>query len=52
MYLGSSKDPDEPAHTRSLINASSFLTVLHCIYRSSMGCVLLYLFLFSGLKPN
>ena len=25
---------------------------LHCKFRSSMGCVLLYLFMFSGFKPN
>ena len=29
-YLSASKDIDKPANMRSLIDASAFLTVLHC----------------------
>ena len=49
MYLPASKYLDEPAHTRSLIDASAFLTVVR---HSSMEWVLLYLSMFSGFKPN
>ena len=43
---------DEPAHVRSQIYASALLTVFYIVWRSSMACVLLYLSMFSRIKPN
>ena len=43
---------DEPAHARSRIYASAILTVFYIVRRSSMTCVLLYLNMFSCIKPN
>ena len=45
MYLPASKDLHEPAHMRSLIDASAFPS-FRIVRRSSMGCVLLYLPMF------
>ena len=43
-----SKDLDKPANTNSLIDASAFETVLHCMSFKWGGGVLPYLSMFSG----
>ena len=43
---------DEPVNARSLIYKSDFLTMFYCVRHCSMGCVLLYLSMFSCFKPN
>ena len=47
MHFRASKGLDEPAHARSLISASAFLAVFSIVDRYSMGCVLMYLSMFS-----
>ena len=52
MYWRASKDMDEPVNARTLIYKSDFLTMFYCVRHCSMGCVLLYLSMFSCFKPN
>ena len=53
MYLLASKDLDEPAHVRSLIDSSAFPSVFTLyVVLYSIGCALLHLYMFSDFKPN